>query len=70
MGYGIKPEGWLCTEVRNAEEGRAVIVTGISNHALLARIFPDCQGPLIEGFGFRVLALVGIERRQVVEAPG
>jgi len=32
--------------------------------------FPDRQGPLIEGFGLSVLALGGIEPRQVVEVPG
>jgi hypothetical protein len=34
------------------------------------RFFPHRQRALVEGFGFRVLALVVVEVRQVVEASG
>ena len=34
------------------------------------RLLPDRQGPLVERLGLRVLALVVVEPRQVVEARG
>jgi hypothetical protein len=33
-------------------------------------LFPNRQRPLVKGFGLRVLALVIVKRRQVVEALG